>query len=68
MKKKIEMGKQTKKKNSVEKNKGGGKKQKWRRGRKLDRRLSLERELKSIHATRALCRYQNLGVLSNSTR
>ena len=36
--------------------------------RKLDRRFSSGLKAKLIHAMRATCKYQNLGVSSNSTR
>ena len=35
---------------------------------KSDRRFSFEQKAKSVHASRATCGYQNLGVSSNSTR
>ena len=45
-----------------------GKKGKGKFSRRSNSRSSTVRELKSVHATRAMCGYQNLGVSSNSKR
>ena len=45
-----------------------GEKRKGRFSWRSDGRISMVRELKLIHATRATHRYQNLGVSSNSKR
>ena len=38
------------------------------RSTEIERRLSSEQKAKSVHASRAMRGYQNLGVSSNSTR